>query len=172
MLNTKYIITRDGQVHLNPDAMGNAWFVDKVSFVETPDGESETLWKIDMRHEAVADKQFADVLAAQTDGSGSIVMTEYKPNKLTYRSTSDAEKVAVFSEIYYPHGWHLYVDDQEVELGRVNYTLRAATIPAGTHQLRMEFVPDAMGIDKLSMAAIILALLLSFGCIVMALIKR
>lgn len=172
MLNTKYIITRDGQVHLNPDAMGNAWFVDKVSFVETPDDESETLWKIDMRHEAVADKQFADVLAAQTDGSGSIVMTEYKPNKLTYRSTSDAEKVAVFSEIYYPHGWHLYVDDQEVKLGRVNYTLRAATIPAGTHQLRMEFVPDAMGIDKLSMAAIILALLLSFGCIVMALIKR
>ena len=172
MLNTKYIITRDGQVHLNPDAMGNAWFVDKVSFVETPDDESETLWKIDMRHEAVADKQFADVLAAQTEGSGSIVMTEYKPNKLSYRSTSDAEKVAVFSEIYYPHGWHLYVDDQEVELGRVNYTLRAATIPAGTHQLRMEFVPDAMGIDKLSMAAIILALLLSFGCIVMALIKR
>ena len=172
MLNTKYIITRDGQVHLNPDAMGNAWFVDKVSFVETPDDESETLWKIDMRHEAVADKQFADVLTAQTEGSGSIVMTEYKPNKLSYRSTSDAEKVAVFSEIYYPHGWHLYVDDQEVELGRVNYTLRAATIPAGTHQLRMEFVPDAMGIDKLSMAAIILALLLSFGCIVMALIKR
>ena len=172
MLNTKYIITRDGQVHLNPDAMGNAWFVDKVSFVETPDDESETLWKIDMRHEAVADKQFADVLAAQTEGSGSIVMTEYKPNKLSYRSASDAEKVAVFSEIYYPHGWHLYVDDQEVELGRVNYTLRAATIPAGTHQLRMEFVPDAMGIDKLSLAAIILALLLSFGCIVMALIKR
>ena len=172
MLNTKYIITRDGQVHLNPDAMGNAWFVDKVSFVETPDDESETLWKIDMRHEAVADKQFADVLTAQTEGSGSIVMTEYKPNKLSYRSTSDAEKVAVFSEIYYPHGWHLYVDDQEVELGRVNYTLRAATIPAGTHQLRMEFVPDAMGIDKLSLAAIILALLLSFGCIVMALIKR
>ena len=172
MLNTKYIITRDGQVHLNPDAMGNAWFVDKVSFVETPDDESETLWKIDMRHEAVADKQFADVLAAQTEGSGSIVMTEYKPNKLSYRSTSDAEKVAVFSEIYYPHGWHLYVDDQEVELGRVNYTLRAATIPAGTHQLRMEFVPDAMGIDKLSLAAIILALLLSLGCIVMALIKR
>ena len=172
MLNTKYIITRDGQVHLNPDAMGNAWFVDDVTFVDTPDTESEMLWKIDMRHESVADKQFADVLAAQTEGSGSIVMTEYKPNKLSYRSTSDAEKVAVFSEIYYPHGWHLYVDDQEVELGRVNYTLRAATIPAGTHQLRMEFVPDAMGIDKLSMAAIILALLLSFGCIVMALIKR
>ena len=172
MLNTKYIITRDGQVHLNPDAMGNAWFVDDVTFVDTPDTESEMLWKIDMRHESVADKQFADVLAAQTEGSGSIVMTEYKPNKLSYRSTSDAEKVAVFSEIYYPHGWHLYVDDQEMELGRVNYTLRAATIPAGTHQLRMEFVPDAMGIDKLSMAAIILALLLSFGCIVMALIKR
>lgn len=172
MLNTKYIITRDGQVHLNPDAMGNAWFVDNVTFVETPDAESEKLWNLDIRHEAVADKRFAEVLTARSDGAGSIVMTEYQPNKLTYRSASDADKVAVFSEIYYPHGWHLYVDDQEVELGRVNYTLRAATIPAGTHLLRMEFVPDALRIDKLSVAVIILALLVSLGCIVMALIKR
>ena len=172
MLNTKYIITRDGQVHLNPDAMGNAWFVDNVTFVETPDAESETLWKLDIRHEAVADKQFSEVLAARSDGTGSIVMTEYKPNKLTYKSVSDADKVAVFSEIYYPHGWHLYVDDQEIPLGRVNYTLRAATIPAGTHLLRMEFVPDALRVDKLSLAVIILALLISLGCIVMAFVKR
>jgi len=172
MLNTKYIITRDGQVHLNPDAMGNAWFVDNVRFVDTPDEESAELWKLDLRHQAVADKQFAQVLTAHSDGSGRIVMTEYKPNKLTYNSASDADKVAVFSEIYYPHGWHLYVDDKEVALGRVNYTLRAAIIPAGNHQLRMEFVPDGLKLDKISMAFVIFGLVLGVVCLLWPIWKK
>ena len=172
MLNTKYIITRDGQVHINPDAMGNAWFVDDVTFVDTPDDESAELWKLDLGRQAVADKRFAEVLTAHSEGSGRIVMTEYKPNKLAYQSASNADKVAVFSEIYYPHGWHLYVDDQEVALGRVNYTLRAAIIPAGNHQLRMEFVPDALRIDKLSLTIMLLSIVLSLGCVVLALVKR
>ena len=165
MLNTKYIITRDGQVHQNPEAMGNAWFVDNVTFVDTPDEESEALWKLDMRKEAVADKRFSDVLAAKTEGVGVLTMTDYCPNRLTYNSVSESDKVAVFSEVYYPYGWHLYVDDVEVPLGRVNYVLRAATIPAGKHVVKMEFVPDGLRIDKVSSAAIILALVLSLCCV-------
>lgn len=163
MLNTRYVITRDGQVHGNPEALGNAWFVDNVRFVNTPDEESAALWELDIRRAAVADKRFADVLKAETSGSGRLVLTEYKPNQLTYLSQSDEEKVAVFSEIYYPHGWHLYVDEQEIPLGRVNYTLRAATIPAGQHELRMAFVPDALGVDKVCLVLTVLLLLLSFG---------
>ena len=165
MLNTKYIITRDGQVHLNPDACGNAWFVDQVRFVDTPDEESESLRQLDVRHAAVADKRFKDVLCASTSGSGTITMTEYRPNRLTYNSIADAEKVAVFSEIYYPKGWHLYVDEEEVPIGRVNYTLRAATIPAGKHVLRMEFVPDALRIDMLSLILSILIIVCSLGAL-------
>ena len=161
MLNTKYIISRDGQVHFNPDAMGNAWFVDQVRFVSTPDEESEALWTTDLRTTAVADSRFAEVLSAETAGSGRIEMTDYKPNKLTYRSSADVDKVAVFSEIYYPHGWHLYVDGKEQPLGRVNYVLRAATVPAGEHELRMEFVPDALRLDWLCSIAAILLMLLS-----------
>jgi len=161
MLNTKYIIARDGQVHFNPDAMGNAWFVDQVRFVDTPDEESEALWSTDLRSTAVADRRFADVLRAQTAGSGRIEMTDYRPNRLSYRTSADADKVAVFSEIYYPHGWHLYVDGQEQPLGRVNYVLRAATIPAGQHELKMEFVPDALRWDGLCCASAILIMLLS-----------
>ena len=163
MLNTKYIIMRDGQVHLNPEAMGNAWFVDKVSFVNTPDEESAALWNLDIRHAAVADQRFANVLKAQTEGQGLITLTEYKPNCLIYNSVSDAEKVAVFSEIYYPKGWHLYVDDTEVAIGRVNYTLRAAMIPAGSHILRMEFTPAAMGIDKICTFLCILLIIICLG---------
>ena len=162
MLNTKYIITRQG-VYPNPDAMGNAWFVNDVLFVPTPDDESAALKTLDLSKTAVADEKFRDVLTCEPQPSAEdkITLVEYTPNKLSYTSNCASNRVAVFSEIYYPHGWHLYVDGKEIELGRVNYVLRAAVIPAGEHTIKMEFVPDALAWDKLGYTLVILAILLS-----------
>ena len=161
MLNTKYIITRQGVIP-NPDALGNAWFVNNVQFVPTPDDESAALNTIDLRTTAVADEQFREVLSCTTQPSAAdeIILTEYKPNALTYRATTSADRVAVFSEIYYPEGWHIYVDGKEIRLGRVNYVLRAAVIPAGDHTIVMKFVPNELGIDKWSYACAILLLIM------------
>jgi uncharacterized membrane protein YfhO len=166
MLNTKYIVTRQG-VYPNPDAMGNAWFVNDVLFVPTPDDESAALNTLDLHKTAVAGEQFREVLtcAPQPNENDEIVLTEYAPDKLTYHSAAVHDRVAVFSEIYYPHGWHLYVDGEEKELGRVNYVLRAAVIPAGEHTVAMEFVPDALVWDKLGYTLVILAILISLGCL-------
>ncbi len=169
MLNTKYIITRDGQVHLNPNAMGNAWFVNDVKFVDTPDEESEALRTLDLHTTAVADKKFAEVLDITKPAVSPLMayseeyirMTSYAPNRLEYDFQAEQNKLVVFSEIYYPEGWHLYVDDKEYPIGRANYVLRAAVIPAGTHKICMEFVPNALKTDKLCMGLIILAILLS-----------
>lgn len=166
MLNTKYFVTRNG-VQLNPEAFGNAWLVDKVQFVDTPDEESQALWNLDLRKEAVADKRFESALsgageASETDG---IKMTAYAPNKLDYTAALSQPRVAVFSEIYYPHDWHLYCDNEELPLARVNYTLRAALLPAGNHHIHMEFVPSVLATDKWCLTLIILALLISFGFI-------
>ena len=141
MLNTKYIITRQGVIP-NPDALGNAWFVNNVQFVPTPDDESAALNTIDLRTTAVADEQFRGVLSCTTHPSAAdeIILTEYKPNALTYHATTSADRVAVFSEIYYPEGWHIYVDGKEIRLGRVNYVLRAAVIPAGDHTIVMKLL--------------------------------
>ena len=149
MLNTKYIVTRQGVIP-NPEAMGNAWFVNAVQFVPTPDDESAALKTLDLRHTAVADEAFRSVLTCepQPEESDRIILTDYKPNALTYSANVAQDRVAVFSEIYYPKGWHLYVDDQEVAIGRVNYVLRAAVIPAGEHTITMTFLPDAMRWDK------------------------
>lgn len=163
MLNTKYIITRNG-VQLNSQAFGNAWFVDEVQFVDTPDEESQALWNLDLKKTAVADRKFEEQLAQVNRGSiedsdrtlivpdvspaDEIVMTSYAPNKLEYRATTSSERIAVFSEIYYPHGWHLYIDGLEAPVSRVNYVLRAAIIPVGEHTVMMEFVPDALRWDK------------------------
>ncbi len=164
MLNTKYIITQRG-VMPNPDAMGNAWFVEHVQFVPTPDEESAALNTMDLRTTAVADEKFSEVLAceAQPSESDEITLTTYAPNHLEYKANVVHDRVAVFSEIYYPEGWHLYVDDKETAIGRVNYTLRAAVIPAGEHTLRMEFVPEALKMDKWSYACTILLLIIALG---------
>ena len=155
MLNTKYIITRDGQVHLNPNAMGNAWFVNDMQFVDTPDEESEALRTLDLHTTAVADKKFAEVLDITKPAASPLMafdeeyirMTSYAPNRLEYDFQAEQNKLVVFSEIYYPEGWHLYVDDEEYPIGRANYVLRAAVIPSGTHKICMEFVPNALKTD-------------------------
>ena len=183
MLNMKYAVvplqgSRQEPV-MNPYAMGNCWFVDEVVWVDTPDEECAALRTLDLHKQAVADKKFAEVLDVTKPGvtplmafdKNAIVLTSYQPNCLEYVTMSEQNKVAVFSEIYYPHDWHLYVVDQdgnnsvEIPLARVNYTLRAAVIPAGAHQLRMVFEPHALKTDKASMAILILALLLSAGAL-------
>ena len=183
MLNMKYAVvplqgSRQEPV-MNPYAMGNCWFVDEVVWVDTPDEECAALRTLDLHTQAVADKKFAEVLDVTKPevtplmafDKNAIVLTSYQPNCLEYVTMSEQNKVAVFSEIYYPHDWHLYVVDQdgnnsvEIPLARVNYTLRAAVIPAGAHQLRMVFEPHALKTDKASMAILILALLLSAGAL-------
>jgi len=173
MLNTKYIITRQG-VYPNPDALGNAWFVNDVQFVPTPDDESAALNTLDLSKTAVADEQFRNVLTCNNIPSegDEITLTQYKPNDLTYYARTSADRVAVFSEIYYPEGWHIYVDGQEIALGRVNYVLRAAVIPAGEHTITMHFTPDALKWEKLSIPLGILTLLISLGCIGWAIWSR
>ena len=146
MLNTKYFITRNG-VQLNPQAFGNAWLVDDITFVDTPDEESQALWNLDLRNHA-------------TD---NIQMKAYAPNRLDYTTSLAKPRVAVFSEIYYPFDWHLYCDGEELPIGRVNYTLRAALIPAGEHKLYMVFTPSALKTDNWCVILIVLILLISLG---------
>lgn len=171
MLNTKYIISRDGQVHQNPSAMGNAWFVNDIQFVDTPDEESEALRTLDLRTTAVADKKFEKVLDVTKPEMNLLMafdeeyirMTSYAPNELKYEFQAEHNKLVVFSEIYYPEGWHLYLDGEEIPMGRANYVLRAAVIPSGRHEVRMFFEPDALKLDIWSILSIILALLISIA---------
>lgn len=171
MLNTRYFITRNGTAVQNPNAMGNAWLVDSLLFVDTPNEESDALWNIDLHTTAVADKKFENILKTNLLTKGEITLTDYRPSRLTYEVSVSGEKTAVFSEIFYPHGWHAYIDGNEVPIGRVNYVLRAITIPAGNHTIMMEFVPDALKLDKFSLTCVILVILLTLGGIGLAIYK-
>lgn len=149
MLNTRYIITgeKDYPLLRNDHALGNAWFVDKIEFVDGADAEMEALGHIDPAREAVADSRFAGILGNQTlslSPGDSIRLVSYTPNRLTYRSTSADGGLAVFSEIYFPWGWHATIDGEEAEIGRVDYVLRALPIPAGEHEIVMTFDPQSL----------------------------
>ena len=175
MLNTKYYITREGHVVKNPDAMGNAWFVDTLVYVDTTVQESQALNVIDIKTTAVADKQFSDALKIQVsenDPDAFIRLDKYVPDHLEYTSSSSHDKIAVFSEIYYPKEWHLYIDGKEQEIGRVNYVLRAAVIPAGRHSLVLEFRPNALKIDWICSVLIILTIILTLGLPIRHFVKQ
>ena len=189
MLNMKYAVVplQGGKLApvLNPYAMGNCWFVDEVIWVETPDEECAALGTIDLHKQAVADKKFAaslditkpEVTPLMAFDESSIELTSYAPNCLQYESMNEHNQVAVFSEIYYPHDWHLYIvnnngEKMELPLARVNYTLRAAVIPAGHHQLVMEFRPHALKTDEWCLFLFILALVLSIGSLTFPLWKK
>ena len=166
MLNTKYFIfpLQGGQTVpiQNPYIYGNGWFVDQITYVDNANKEIETVGKIDLRHQAVADAKFKAQLgeAAVQDTASIVKITSYEPNRLTYDVNSGKGGVLVFSEIYYP-GWTATVDGEAVELGRVNYILRAINIKPGQHQVELAFFPKSVDMtETIAYIAFVLLLLI------------
>ncbi len=163
MLNTRYFIfpLEGGQTVpiQNPYAYGNAWFVDKLDYVANANEEIAAVGKIDLRHQAVADAKFKEVLgeAVVQDTASIVTITSYEPNRLTYDVNSDKGGVLVFSEIYYPE-WTATVDGEPVEIGRVDYLLRAIQIKPGKHQVELAFFPKSVRTTE-TIAYVALALL-------------
>jgi len=153
MLNTKYIIYNpNAQPFPNPFASGNAWVVNQVRWVETPNEEIDAIADTDLERTAIIHKEFAQQVG-NYQVSDSIMpdinLIDYQPNKLTYsfkstlRQTQATDYLVVFSEIWTEKGWKMYVDGQEQPLLRANYLLRAALIPSGEHEIIMEYSPKA-----------------------------
>ena len=177
MLNTKYFILplQDGKTVPveNPYAYGNAWFVNDVKFVDNANQELDAVGKLNLRYEAVADAKYRELLKpvaeAETDSASLVTMTAYEPNRLAYDVKSAKGGVVVFSEIFYP-GWTATVDGQEVELGRVDYVLRALTVSPGQHKVELSFFPKSLDVTEsvayaslgLLLLLIILAVFLTF----------
>ncbi len=169
MLNTKYIITDDNNAQLNPGALGNAWFVDSLTYVDNADKEMAFLDDFNPARSAVADVAFRETLgdASPVLPGDTIYETTYVPNKLTYKSHSARGGLAVFSEIYFPWGWNITIDGQPAQMGRVNYVLRAMKVPAGDHEIVFHFDPQEVhtteGIATAAIIAIYIALLLAIN---------
>lgn len=177
MLNAKYIIYNPEQPPLeNPYALGNAWFASNFWIVETADNEIAALNSINPRHDVVVNKKYKNELSGftiQPDSTAVISMTTYKPDVITYKSNSNSEQLAVFSEVYYANGWEAYIDGKPAPHFLANWTLRAMRIPAGEHEIEFKFVPHTYyatrTVSRISSGLLILMLV---GGIVMSIRKK
>ena len=177
MLNAKYVIYNPEAPPLeNPHSLGNAWFAETLVFVDNANMELSTVNTIDPSREAVVDARFKDQVKETSypvSENDKIELISYQPNELDYKYTAEGEKLAVFSEIYYPAGWKCYIDGKESNYFRTNYVLRGIVVPGGNHQVRFAFKPSSYFIgNKVSLASSILLILLAAGYFISVFIKK
>ncbi len=151
LLNVKYLIQTDekGAVFpvANPDANGNAWFVNNIKLVKNTDEEMKALTGLNSKTTAVVNKNEFKIKFSKapiSDKSPIIFLQEYKPNYLKYYANTPYDNVAVFSEMYYKDGWNAYIDDKLTPHFRADYVLRALEIPAGIHKIEFKFEPKVI----------------------------
>ena len=141
--------------------------VENYQIVENADEEINALDDFNPDKTAFVDKRFKEHLAGKSfekDTSASITLTSYDPNHLVYKSNTSKEQLAVFSEIYYPHGWHAYIDGKPADHFRVNYVLRAMVVPEGEHKIEFKFEPDLYYTgENIALASSILLIILVLG---------
>jgi hypothetical protein len=177
MLNTKYIIYNPNAAPLlNKEALGNAWYVSDYMLVENANEEIEAIDDVEVSNTAIIHKEFENLLAGKEiriDSSAVITLKSYEPNRLVYKTSSQSEQLAVFSEVYYPKGWYVYIDGKEARYFRANYILRSMFIPAGEHEIVFEFKPKSYEIgNKISLASSVLMLLAIAGVVFFEIKKR
>lgn len=178
MLNTRYYIVplQQGATAplFNPQALGNAWLVNEVKYVNNANEEIDAIHGMNPRKTAIVDKRFAETVkqpAAMPDSLDNIILKAYEPNALKYEIETKQGGTVVFSEIYYP-GWRSYIDGEEVSHGRANYILRAMNVPAGKHTIEFVFDPQSLHVtETIAFIALGIMLLGALGAIVMGLRK-
>lgn len=156
MLNTKYFIFPAGQQGQtvpieNPYTFGNAWFIDKIQYVNNANEEIDAIGQVDLQQTAIVDSKFKEALKGVNEGYkdslSTIRLTSYEPNQLVYETSSPQDGIVVFSEIYYP-GWTVTIDGKPADIARADYILRAMNVPAGKHTIEMRFDPQSLHITE------------------------
>jgi hypothetical protein len=180
MLNTKYFITQNPQTgkpmaQLNPQAFGNCWLVSGIKYVETANQEMTALDNTDLRDTAVVENKFKSQIkeAPQRDSSAFIKLKKNLNDQIVYTFHSTTPQFAVFSEVYYPRGWEVYIDGKKDDYVKTDYVLRGMYIPAGDHEIEFQFKPESFYTGrKISIIANVLVMIVLLGTIVYYLRKK
>jgi len=179
MLNTRYLITSDNEnnqrIQRRNSAAGNAWFVDKVTIVESNEEEMNAINAFNPLQEAFIHEEFKPLLnenRLSRPENASIELTSYRPDHLVYEYSAPRDALAVFSEIWYDKGWKAYVDGQELPILRANYVLRALQLPGGNHQVEFKFEPRSYHLGETISLIGSIVLLLGLGAVVWLEVRR
>lgn len=174
MLNTKYFImnnpaNRQPVAQINPEAFGPVWLVKNLHFVKNADDEMRSLDSIGLRDTAIIQQKYQSAIKFQPqfDSSATIKVNEYLNDKITYQFSAPTNQFAVFSEIYYPRGWNVFIDGNKADYVKVNYALRGMAIPAGQHTIEFRFEPSSYKTGNMLM---LVGSLLAYGLIIAAIV--
>ena len=152
-----------------PQTPGRAFFVGDIEVID----EAEETWArlqdpmFSVSETAILHAELG--ITTTPIDSTSAVSTElqsHSPKEIRWTVNTDADRLLVVSEIYYPAGWNAYLDDEKIPVHRVNYLLRGVSIPAGEHELVMRFEPASYRTGYL---VTLLATLFAYGGIVVLL---
>ena len=168
MLNTKYFITsnptdRQPMAQQNPGAMGAAWAVKAIRYVNNADEEMKALDSLHPADTVVIDKREQSKIPfpPQYDSSTVIQLVKNMNDNITYQFNSPKNQFIVFSEIYYPRGWKALIDGKETEIVKANYVLRGLPVTAGKHTIEFKFEPASFLLgSKISLVIGILSFLI------------
>ena len=168
MLNTKYVIYNpEAPPLINQNALGNAWFVEKPVLAENANKEISLINSFNPSKEAIIGNIFKDQITKTSFPvleNEKIELVSYQPDELIYKYSAREDKLAVFSEIYYPAGWKSYVDGKESKYFRTDWVLRGMVVPAGDHEIKFAFKPSSYIVgNKISLASSIVLVLLFAG---------
>jgi len=168
MLNTKYVIYNSSALPLiNPNSLGNAWFVEKPVIAENANKEISYMNSFNPSKEVIISNSFKNQITKPSfpvEENEKIELVSYQPDELHYKYSAKEEKLAVFSEIYYPAGWRCYIDGKESQYFRADWVLRGMVVPAGDHEIKFTFRPASYYTgNKVSLASSILLILLFAG---------
>ncbi len=176
MLNAKYLIVKGQngpQAQRNPSALGNAWLVKELKEVANADDEIGAIGSIDLSNEVVYDKRFGEQVAGTSfTGNGTISLSNYHPEKMTYSFSSDESQFAVFSEMFYDPGWNAYIDGESINHIRVDYVLRGLEIPAGNHEVVFKYEPRSISLGTYVILFSSFLLLVFMGLILFTSLKK
>ncbi|MGD0583688.1 MAG: hypothetical protein ABR974_12190 [Bacteroidales bacterium] len=177
MLNARYFIINPNIAPVvNDKALGNAWFVDSVVFASDANEELALVSRIEPSVQADVDVKFKNLVKVpyyRAQAGDSIRLTSYKPNELIYKYSSGGERLAVFSEIWYPAGWKAFIDGKPSDYLRVDWILRGMVVPAGAHEIRFSFEPASYYTgNKVSLASSVIFILLAAGYIIITIINK
>ncbi|MDA7797879.1 YfhO family protein [bacterium] len=170
-LNVKYLIGKDDQdqdqLYVNPDALGNAWAVDSLLILDNPDELLNKLKDTSISKIALVLKNSIPKNLPKIFNSKDLIEIEKVKNSsshLTYNYNALSNQLIVFSEIYYPSGWEVFVDGEKSNFFDVNYLLRGMLIPKGKHKIDFYFSPKIVntGINIRIITIIITFILIAY----------
>ncbi len=172
MLNIKYYIVKQDDKFVaqrNPNVNGNAWFVNEVKFVHSADEAMLALDSLNTKTTAIVNVKFKDLIPKTeftNHPNDHITLTHYQANKVIYDYEIAEDRLAIFSEMYYPEGWQISIDGKPVKMAQADYVLRAVYLPKGEHSISFTFEPQIIktGVTITLIAGIIIGLLLLGGC--------